>query len=403
MKCMPSVRYPTASLKPYREEPLTKGHLWVFSGSLQQPPYWIEAGALADIKSAKGQFVARGYYNPYTDIAIRILTFDKEEAIDVEFFRKRIRRALERRDDLATMQTTAYRLINAEGDGLPGLIVDRYADILVMQIHTLGMERLRDLVIEALLQEIEVHGILLRNDVQIRRREGLELEEAEVVAGEVPAHITIQENGISFIVDPWHGQKTGFFLDQRDKRAALRKYAAGKHALNCFSYTGGFSVYAAMSSEETRVTSVDISASAMDLAVQQFKLNGLVPEQHEFLIADVFEYLEVAYEGGERFDIVVLDPPAFAKTQHAKKQALQAYQRLNQLGLRVLRPGGILLSCSCTSVVSMRDLREALMQDVQLLHRQVQILDSYTHGIDHPVNPVMPETAYLKAIFCRVK
>ena len=400
---MQSVRYPTASLKPYREEPLTKGHLWVFSGSLQQPPYWIEAGSLADIKSAKGQFVARGYYNPYTDIALRILTFNKEEVIDVEFFRRRIRHALERRNTLAATQTNAYRLINAEGDDLPGLIVDRYADILVMQIHTLGMERLRELVIEALLQEIEIEGILLRNDVQIRRREGLELAEAEIVAGEVPEYITIQENGISFIVDPWHGQKTGFFLDQRDKRAALRTYAPGNRVLNCFSYTGGFSVYAAMSSEETHVTSVDISAPSMGLAIQQFKLNGLAPDQHEFLITDVFEYLEVAHEGNELFDVVVLDPPAFAKTQHAKNQALQAYQRLNQLGLRVLRHGGILLSCSCTGVVSMHDLREALMQDVQLLRRQVQILDTYTHGIDHPINPSMPETAYLKAIFCCVK
>lgn len=400
---MQSVRYPTASLKPYREEPLTKGHLWVFSGSLQQPPYWIEAGSLADIKSAKGQFVARGYYNPYTDIALRILTFNKEEVIDVEFFRRRIRHALERRNTLAATRTNAYRLINAEGDDLPGLIVDRYADILVMQIHTLGMERLRELVIEALLQEIEIEGILLRNDVQIRRREGLELAEAEIVAGEVPEHVTIQENGLSFIVDPWHGQKTGFFLDQRDKRAALRKYTPGKRVLNCFSYTGGFSVYAAMSNEETHVTSVDISAPSMGLAIQQFKLNGLVPDRHEFLIADAFEYLEAAHEGNELFDVVVLDPPAFAKTQHAKKQALQAYQRLNQLGLRVLRPGGILLSCSCTGVVSMRDLREALMQDAQFLHRQVQILESYTHSIDHPVNPAMPETAYLKAIFCRVK
>jgi 23S rRNA (cytosine1962-C5)-methyltransferase len=400
---MDSIRYPTASLKPYREEPLIRGHLWVFSGSLQQPPYWIEPGGLADIKSAKGQFVARGYYNPYTDIALRILTFDREEAIDVAFFRRRIQRALARRAELTASQTDAYRVINAEGDGLPGLIVDRYADVLVMQIHTLGMEHLRSLVVEALTQEIDVRGILLRNDVQARRREGLELEAPVVVAGEVPAYITIQENGLSFLVDPWHGQKTGFFLDQRDKRAALRKYAPGKRVLNCFSYTGGFSVYAAVSSAETRVTSVDISASAMELAVQQFKLNGLDPNKHEFLVADVFEYLEMAHEGGELFDIVVLDPPAFAKTQHAKKQALQAYQRLNLLGMRVLPPGSLLLSCSCTSVVSMRDLHEILKQDAQHLSRQIQVLESYTHGIDHPVNPAMPETAYLKAIFCRVK
>jgi 23S rRNA (cytosine1962-C5)-methyltransferase len=400
---MSPVRYPTASLKPYREEQITKGHLWIFSGALQQQPYWIEAGGLADVKSARGQFVARGYYNPRTDIAIRILTYDKEEAIDINFFRRHVRQALERRQTLHGALTTAYRLINAEGDNLPGLIVDRYADILVMQIHTLGMERLRPLVIEALLQEIETQGILVRNDVLARRREGLELEEPEVVAGEVPAYVTIRENGVCFLVDVWRGQKTGFFLDQRDKREALRKYAPGKRVLNCFSYTGGFSVYAALSSEDTRVTSVDISESAMALARQQFKLNGLDPAPHEFLIANVFDYLEEAYRCGERFDIVVLDPPAFAKTQHAKKRALQAYQRLNLLAMRVLRPGGILLSCSCTGVVTMHDLCEVIIQDAQQLRRSVQKLESYTHGVDHPINLAMPETAYLKAVFCRIK
>ena len=397
-----SVRYPTASLKPHREESLLNGHLWIFSGALQQPPHWIEPGGLVDVKSATGQFVARGYYNPHTDIAIRILTHDAGEAIDEAFLRRRIRSAVELRQIFDPNQTNMYRLIHAEGDGLPGLVVDRFADILVAQIHTAGMERLRPLLLDALMEETGVRGLLLRNDSQSRRREGMEIEEPAAAAGEVPAQVAVRENRVQFLVDPWQGQKTGFFIDQRDKREALRKYARDKRVLNCFSYTGGFSVYAALTSSKTSVTSVDISAPAIDAARQHFMLNGLDPNSHQFLIADVFDYLEQAQREGEQFDVVVLDPPAFAKTQSARTQALKAYRRLNMLAMQVLRPGGILLSCSCSGVVGMDDLLGVLSQVAQRLHRSVQLLETYTHGVDHPINLAMPETSYLKAVFCRV-
>lgn len=250
------------------------------------------------------------------------------------------------------------------------------------------------------MQETPATGILLRNDSTARRREGLEVEEPVVVSGEVPEQVAIRENGVQFLVDPWHGQKTGFFLDQRDKREALRKYAHGKRVLNCFSYTGGFSVYAALTSSETRVTSVDVSAPAMEVARQHFTLNGLDPAQHEFVTADVFDYLEEAQRNGELFDIVVLDPPAFAKTKDARGQALKAYRRLNTLAMQVLQPGGILLTCSCSGVIGMDDLLGILSQSAR--HRGVQLLETYTHGVDHPTNLAMPETVYLKAVFCRV-
>ncbi|MFL5626280.1 MAG: class I SAM-dependent rRNA methyltransferase [Ktedonobacteraceae bacterium] len=394
--------YPTASLKPHREESLLSGHLWIFSGALQQPPHWIEAGGLVDVKSSTGQFVARGYYNPHTDIAIRILTHNVAEAIDASFLRRRIRSALELRSIFDPSQTNTYRLLNSEGDGLPGVIVDRYADILVAQIHTAGMERLRAMLIDVLMEVTAARGLLLRNDSQSRRREGLELEEPVVAAGEVPAQVLVRENGIQFIVDPWQGQKTGLFIDQRDKRAALRKYVRGKRVLNCFSYTGGFSVYAALTSKETHVTSVDVSAPAIEAARQHFTLNGIDVNSHQFLIADVFDYLEQAQQDGDQFDVVVLDPPAFAKTQSARSQALKAYRRLNMLGMQVLRPDGILLTCSCSGVIGMDDLLGTLSQVAQRLRRPVQLLESYTHGVDHPMNLVMPETAYLKALFCRV-
>jgi 23S rRNA (cytosine1962-C5)-methyltransferase len=396
------VHYPTASLRPQREESLLSGHLWIFSGALQQPPRWVESGGLLDVKSATGQFVARGYYNPLTDIAIRILTHDKREEIDRDFLRRRIRHALVLRDIFDPAYTNAYRLIHSEGDGLPGLIVDRYADILVMQIHTAGMERLRPLLIESLLQETGVKGILLRNDSQSRRREGLAVEEPAVVAGDVPDRVDICENGVKFSVDPWRGQKTGFFLDQRDKREALRKYARSKRVLNCFCYTGGFSVYSALAASRTRVTSVDVSASAVDDAISHFALNGLDAQLHEFLVRDVFDYLEEAQKNGELFDVVVLDPPAFAKSQSARSQALKAYRRLNTLGMQVLRPGGILLTCSCSGVIGMDDLLGVISLSAQRFQRSVQVLESYTHGVDHPLNIAMPETGYLKTVFCRV-
>ncbi|HEV2655242.1 MAG TPA: class I SAM-dependent rRNA methyltransferase, partial [Ktedonobacteraceae bacterium] len=230
----------------------------------------------------------------------------------------------------------------------------------------------------------------------------LELEAPSIVYGEVPEQVMIRENGLQFRVDPWQGQKTGFFLDQRDKRAALRKYVPGKRVLNCFSYSGGFSVYAALTSPETRVTSVDVSAPAIEAARQHYVLNGLDPEPHEFLVADVFDYLEKARADGELFDVVVLDPPAFAKSRDARSHALNAYRRLNMLGMQVLRPGGILLTCSCSGVVGLDDLLGALSQGSQRLQRPVQLLETYTHDVDHPINLAMPETAYLKAVFCRV-
>lgn len=397
-----TLHYPTASLKPHKEESLANGHLWIFSGALQQPPRWIEAGGLVDVKSATGKFVARGYYNPQTDIAIRILTHDYEDTIDEAFLRNRVRNAVQLREVFDPDRTNTYRLINSEGDLLPGLVVDRYAEILVAQIHTAGMEHLRPLVIDALMAETGARGLLLRNDSQSRRREGLAVEEPVVAAGVVPTRVAVRENGVLFEVDPEQGQKTGFFLDQRDKREALRKYARGKRVLNCFSYTGGFSVYAALTSSATHTTSVDVSEPAIEAAREHFIMNGIDPNRHEFLIADVFEYLEQAQRDGEQFDVVVLDPPAFAKTQSARTQALKAYRRLNTLGMQVLRPGGILLTCSCTGVVGMDDLLGTVSQVAQRLQRPVQVLESYTHGVDHPIHLAMPETSYLKAVFCRI-
>ncbi len=398
-----SARYPAVLLKPHREAPLLAGHAWVFSGAIGQLSRPAEAGALVDVRTAEGMFIGCGYYHPQTDIAVRLLTRDPDETIDGDFLRRGIRRAARLREALDRDRTNAFRLINSEGDDLPGVIVDSYAGYLVVQLSTAGMERLREPLMQALVEEMQPRGVLLRADASGRAREGLRREPPAVVAGEVPEQIEIREHGLRFLVDPWHGQKTGFFLDQRDKRLALQKYTRGRKVLNCFSYTSAFGVYVAVTSPETRVTSVDTSAPALEAARANFALNGLDPAQHTFVVADAFDFLEAALERGERYDVVVLDPPAFAKSQGARSQALRAYRRLNRLGMGALEPGGILLSCSCSGAIGLDDVLGALGQAAQQLARRVQLLEVFGHGFDHPINLAMPETAYLKAVFCCIR
>ncbi len=394
-------RYPTISLKPHREGPLLAGHLWVFSGAIHQLSRPAEAGDLVDVRTAEGAYIGRGYYHPQTDIAVRLLTRRPEE-IDSAFLRRTIHRAAALREAFDRNYTNAFRLINAEGDHLPGVIVDYYAGYLVVQISTAGMERLREPFLQALIEEVQPRGILLRNDTSARTREGLPRTPPEIVYGEVPEVIAIREHSLRFQVHPWLGQKTGFFLDQRDKRWALQKYTPHRRVLNCFSYTGAFSVYAAVTSPETRVTSIDVSTPALDTAQANFTLNNLDPAQHTFVAEDVFAFLEAAAARDELYDVVILDPPAFAKTQAARSQALRAYRRLNTQGIQVLAPDGVLLSCSCSSAIGQDDLLGAIEQSAQRLGRTVQVLEIFGHGFDHPINLAMPETAYLKAIFCRV-
>jgi 23S rRNA (cytosine1962-C5)-methyltransferase len=398
-----SARYPTISLKPRREAPLLAGHAWVFSGAIGQLSRPAEPGEIVDVRTAEGAFIGRGYYHPQTDIAVRLLTRDADEPIDGAFLRQAIRRAARLREALDRDQTNAFRLINSEGDDLPGLIIDSYAGYLVVQISTAGMERLRELLVQALAEELQPRGVLLRSDASGRAREGLRREPPAVASGEIPAQIEIREHGLRFQVDPWHGQKTGFFLDQREKRLALQKYSPGRRVLNCFSYTSAFGVYAAVTSPETRVTSVDTSAPALEAARTNFTLNGLDPEQHTFVAADVFDFLEAVQARGERYDVIVLDPPAFAKSQGARSQALRAYRRLNTLGMQALEPGGILLTCSCSGTIGLDDLLGAIGQSAERLGRQTHLLEVFGHGFDHPINLAMPETAYLKAVFCCVR
>jgi 23S rRNA (cytosine1962-C5)-methyltransferase len=393
---------PVLTLKAHRDEAVARGHPWIFSRAIRDPKPDLAPGALVDVRDAAGAFVARGYYHPQTDIAVRVLTRDPDEPIDAAFLARRIRLARALRAPLERdPYTNAYRLINAEGDFLPGVIVDRYADVLVAQISTAGMERLAPDLVTALGEVMQPAGVVLRNDVSARAREGLARERTRLAWGDAPPLVEIRENGLRFTVDVWTGQKTGFFLDQRDKRQALRKYAAGARVLNTFSYTGGFGIAAAVAGA-AHVTSVDQSGPVIAHAHEQFALNDLDPAAHEFLVGDAFAYLEKWAESDERFDIVILDPPAFAKTLQARPQALRAYRRLNLLGMRVLAPGGLLVTCSCSGSVSLDDFSAVVQEAAQRLSRTVQTAETFTHGLDHPVLLAMPEGGYLKALFCRI-
>jgi 23S rRNA (cytosine1962-C5)-methyltransferase len=395
--------YPTTHLKPGRERPILAGHPWVFSGALQMAPDGVAPGDVVDLVTARGEFVARGYFNPRTSLAVRVLTLDPDEQIDQEFFDARVREAAALRAGLPAHRTNAYRLIHAEGDFLPGLVVDQFDRWLVAQVHTAGMERQREHALAALRHVVAPEGILLRTDMGVRGREGLAVGAAEVVWGTVPPNIIIEEAGIRFAVDPYHGQKTGFFLDQRDKRARIRECAEdARTLLNCFAYSGSFALAGLAADPALHTVNVDASKAALDLARQNYVLNGHVPEAHEFVAEDVVAFLKARTQEGARYDIVVVDPPAYAKTLESKPRALYGYETLNTLAARAVAAGGYLLTCSCSGVVDLGEFEAVVHGALLQTRRRAQLIASFTVSLDHPTLPGFPEDRYLKALLLRV-
>ncbi len=396
--------YPTLRLKSGRERPIVAGHPWVFSGAFQAIPATLQAGEVVDLVSAGGAFVARGYLNPHISLAFRALTQEPEEAIDQEFFDRRIRAAAALRASLAHQGTNAYRLVHAEGDCLPGLIVDRYDRWLVVQIHTAGMERQRDAVIEALRRAVTPDGILLRNDIGVRGREGLAVGEIEVAWGTVPEEITIEEGGIRYLVDPYHGQKTGFYLDQRDKRARIREHATtAASLLNLFAYSAAFALAGLAANPSLRTVNVDASKAALDLARRNYTLNGRAIAAHEFVAADVVAFLKEQTQQDAHWDIVVVDPPAYAKSLDNKNRALYGYETLNTLAARAVAPGGLLLTCSCTGVIDMGEFEAVVHKAFLHARRRSQVIAAFTLSLDHPTLLGFAEDRYLKALLLRVR
>jgi len=441
--------HPTATLtlKPGREKPVQHRHPWVFSGAIARVTGSPQPGDLVAIADHRGAALATAYYNPKSQIQARILSWDPAEPIDDAFWRGRLERAArgralfgltdEGRDDRrrttddggqttddgrrttpdhrplttdplntdllnTTPLTTAYRLINAEADALPGLIVDRYGDYLVMQCLTLGIDRRKEQLAGLLAELLAPAGILERSDVDVRAKEGLP-PVIELRHGQAPPpELTIRENGHAFPVDVWRGHKTGFYLDQRDNRAAAGRpeFLAGE-VLNVFAYTGAFGVYAAAAGAR-RVTQVDSSAPALEVAERAMHLNGFNRPDDEYIAGDAFEVLRYYREEGQQFDAVILDPPKFAYSQGQIDRACRGYKDLNWLALRLLRPGGTLVTFSCSGLVSADLFQKVVFGAAVDAGRDVQVLRHLGQSADHPVLLSFPESAYLKGLLCRV-
>ncbi len=389
--------YPKLLLKPGKEHIMNSRHPWIFSMALQ---YFgeIESGSLVDVYDSTGRkFLARGYYNEKSQIAVRILTLDPSKPINTDFFVQRfadLKKTRERFID--TKQTNAYRLVFGESDGIPGLIVDRYNGVLVIQVHTLGMELLKKEVLSALKAVFNPESIYERSDIGVRSQEGLLDQPKGLLFGKpLEKEMEFLENGIPMLVNIEEGQKTGMFLDQRENRKALQAYVKDKTVLNCFCYTGGFSLYAALAGAK-KVTSVDSSGPALETAKRNFTLNGLDPKKHEFLDKDVFDLLDEYRNKRESFDVIILDPPAFVKNQKSLKKGLQGYTFINERALQLLPKGGILVSSSCSAHVTDELFQKMLAMAAAKARCTLKVLEIRNQPIDHPYNLFFPEGKYLK-------
>jgi len=390
---------PPLRLRKNEDRRLRAGHLWVFSNEVDvriTPLTDFEPGEPVELQDARGAPMGVGYVNPRSLIAARLVSRDREARVDRALIRRRLGRALALREML--FDRPFYRLCFGESDGLPGLVVDRFGDVLVAQVTTAGIERVKDDVVDALRDLLSPAGILFRNDSSGRALEGLE-SYVETAHGEVPETVALEENGVRFEA-PMAGQKTGWFFDHRMNRARMSTYARGRRVLDVFSYVGGWGVQAAAAGASS-VVCVDASAPALEQAKRNAELNGAA-DRVETRRGDAFDVLRALAADGEKFDVVVLDPPAFIKRRKDQKAGEEAYQRVNALAMDVLRQDGILVSASCSYHLPREALQDAMLRAARRQGRSLQILEQGHQGPDHPVHPAIPETAYLKAFVGRV-
>jgi 23S rRNA (cytosine1962-C5)-methyltransferase len=391
----------TVVLKHGREKPLRQRHPWVFSGAIDTAE--AEPGSIVTVRSHAGEFLGRGYFNPRSQIAVRVLSWHEDEVIDTDWWRARLQSAIDARAGLAAYESlAAYRLVHAESDGLPGLIVDRYGEYLVIQSLTMGIEAVKPMLLELLVDLLHPKGIVERSDVDVRHKEGLE-NIAGVAWGEAPpTPLVIREYGLQFPVDLFAGHKTGFYLDQRESRRwLLGQQLDGKEVLNAFSYTGAFGACAALRGA-SRIVNIDTSQPILDAARETMALNGLDKVDAEYVAADVFEQLRVYREKRRSFDVIILDPPKFAHSMHDIERAARGYKDINLLAFQLLRPGGLLLTFSCSGLVG-PDLFQKIVFAASIdADRPAQIIGHLGQGADHPVLLTFPEGQYLKGLICRV-
>jgi len=372
-------------------ERLQGGHCWIYSNELVRAPKHLEPGQLVNIKSESGDWVGRGYYNPISTIALRLLTSDRSP-IDEAFLDLRIGEAQALRERIFPGEE-AYRLIFGEADGLPGLIVDRYGSVLVAQFLTAGMDRLCPALVSLLAARFKPSAILARNDAASRRREGLP-QEKKILYGELSSPVVIRKNGLVFEVDVWEGQKTGFFLDQGENYSVLEGRARGARVLDAFCYSGGWGIHALSYGAES-VLGLDVSDRAIGLA----RVNALrnpMQERIDFRQEELFEGLRRRQKASERFDLIVLDPPSFAKERGATRDALRGYKEINRSAMLLLSSGGTLISCSCSHWVDAQSFRKVLAEAARDARRPFRISAWRTQGRDHPIALGIPETQYLQ-------
>ncbi len=387
----------TLKLKKSEDRRLRAGHLWVYSNEVDTavtPLTGFKAGELCRVEDARGKAIGVGYVNPHTLLSARLLSSNGEAKIDADWFGRRMESALKLRERLYAKPF--YRLIYGESDGLPGLVVDRYGDVLAVQIATAGMEALKPALIEALQKTLKPRGIWLGNDTAMRESEGL--SQAAETIGDVPDSVEIEEGGVRFAIPIKTGQKTGWFYDQRDNRERLSRYVSGAKVLDVFSYIGGWALRAARFGAAS-VTCVDSSAPALEAALVNAQLNGV---ELETIKAQAQDALKSLRDQSRKFDVVIVDPPALIKRKKDQEAGTEHYARLNRLAMDLLAPEGLLVSCSCSHHMEADQLQRLLLRESRSLNRRLQILEQGGQGADHPVHPAIPETRYLKAFFCRV-
>ena len=376
-------------LRRGREQRVLGGHPWVFRSDIEREDGAAD-GLPVRVLTSAGRFLAMAVYNPRSQISLRILS-RRDEPIDATFIRGRVRRALDYRRRFADLNSC--RLIFAESDGLPAVIADKFGDVIVLQILCLGMERFKGDIVDALAQELSSRGIYERNDVPVRELEGLS-QQTGLLFGEVPDRVEMQENGVRFLVDVKEGQKTGFFLDQKENRAAIAPFVSGMRVLDCFTHTGSFALHAAHYGA-AEVTGVDISEHACACALENARLNG-VEDRVRFECANAFDFLRAHQTAKEQYDVVILDPPAFTKTRSAVEGALRGYKEINLRGMKLTRDGGFFITCSCSQHVTPDLFRGMLLEAQKDARVQLRQIEWRTQGRDHPILLASPETQYLK-------
>ncbi|MBC7743861.1 MAG: class I SAM-dependent rRNA methyltransferase [Flavobacterium sp.] len=390
-------------LKKGKEKAVKQLHPWVFSGAIETVNGHPVNGEIIIVNDNKDIFLAYGFYNNQSRVAVRLLEWDEKIIVNENWWRKRIQKAIKARSKLLLdTNTNTYRLIFSEADFLPGLIVDRFSDFLSVQILTSGIEHHKEIILDELELLLKPSGIFDRSDSSAREHDGMTASNGKLLRGlQPPEYVTVKENGVLYDVDITSGQKSGFYCDQRDNRRIVAEYCKDKKVLDCFSYSGGFSLNA-LKNHASEVTSIDSSASALDTLKRNLDINNFKELNHKIIQSDVNKQLRAFRENGEKFDLIILDPPKYAPSRSAVNKASRAYKDLNRQALLLLNEGGLLATFSCSGAVDMTTFKQILAWAALDAGKQVQFINQFSQPEDHPIRSSFPEGEYLKGLLCRV-